>query len=109
MQHTKESVGFIGPGTMGHGIAKNIVEKGYALSFYSRQHGETAKDLEIRGGVYRASPRAVAEHSKVVLMCVTGSKDVESIVYGADGLAAGFKPGSVLVDCSTSDPPLPWR
>ena len=46
MQHTKETVGFIGPGLMGRGIAKNIVEKGYDLSFYSRRHGETAKDLE---------------------------------------------------------------
>ena len=104
MQHTKETVGFIGPGMMGHGIAKNIVEKGYDLSFYSRQHGETAKDLESRGAVYRTSPREVAEHSTVVFMCVTGSKDVESIAYGIDGLAAGFKPGSVLVHCSTSDP-----
>ena len=104
MQHTKETVGFIGPGMMGHGIAKNLVEKGYALSFYSRSYGDTAKDLENRGAVYRTSPREVAEHATVVFMCVTGSKDVESIVYGVDGLAAGFKPGSVLVDCSTSDP-----
>jgi 3-hydroxyisobutyrate dehydrogenase-like beta-hydroxyacid dehydrogenase len=104
MQHTQETVGFIGPGMMGHGIAKNIVEKGYALSFYSRTYGDTAKDLESRGAVYRASACEVAGHATVVFLCVTGSKDVESIVYGVNGLAAGLQPGSVLVDCSTSDP-----
>lgn len=104
MQNIPEKVGFIGIGMMGHGIAKNIVEKGYALSFYSRTRNEAVHDLEQRGAVYLSEPCEVASHSSVVFMCVTGSKDVESVVFGSKGLASGLKPGSVLVDCSTSDP-----
>jgi 3-hydroxyisobutyrate dehydrogenase-like beta-hydroxyacid dehydrogenase len=104
MTTTTETVGFIGLGLMGHGMAKNLVDKGYALSIYARQANEATADLQQRGATLRASAAAVAEHASVVFLCVTGSKDVEAIVRGSQGLKAGLKPGSVVVDCSTSDP-----
>jgi 3-hydroxyisobutyrate dehydrogenase-like beta-hydroxyacid dehydrogenase len=60
--------------------------------------------LQQRGATLRASAAEVAQHASVVFLCVTGSKDVEAIVRGPQGLKAGLQPGSVLVDCSTSDP-----
>ena len=104
MTTSTETVGFIGLGLMGHGMAKNIVDKGYALSIYARQASEATADLQQRGATLRASAAAVAQHASVVFLCVTGSKDVEAIVRGPQGLKAGLKPGSVVVDCSTSDP-----
>jgi 3-hydroxyisobutyrate dehydrogenase-like beta-hydroxyacid dehydrogenase len=104
MTTTTETVGFIGLGLMGHGMAKNLVDKGYALSIYARQANEATADLQQRGATLRASAAAVAEHASVVFLCVTGSKDVEALVRGSQGLKAGLKPGSVVVDCSTSDP-----
>jgi 3-hydroxyisobutyrate dehydrogenase-like beta-hydroxyacid dehydrogenase len=100
----KETVGFIGLGLMGHGMAKNLVDKGYALSIYARKPSDATVDLQQRGAVLRDSPAAVAQHASVVFLCVTGSRDVEAIVRGSHGLKSALEHGSVVVDCSTSDP-----
>lgn len=100
----KEAVGFIGIGLMGHGMAKNLVDKGYALSIHARTPGAASADLQQRGAVLRASAAELARHATVVFLCVTGSRDVEAIVRGPQGLKAGLQAGSVVVDCSTSDP-----
>jgi 3-hydroxyisobutyrate dehydrogenase-like beta-hydroxyacid dehydrogenase len=62
------------------------------------------EDLVKRGAVEAASARAVAERSSIVLLRVTGSREVEAVIRGKDGLKAGLKPGSVIIDCSTADP-----
>ena len=97
-------IGFIGLGFMGHGIAKNIVDKGYGLTILGRVKREATDDLIGRGAVEAKTSRAVAEASDIVFICVTGSPQVEAIIRGQDGLKAGLKAGSVVVDCSTSDP-----
>ena len=99
-----ETVGFIGLGLMGHGMAKNLVDKGYALSIYARKPTEATADLQQRGATLRASVAEVAANASVVFLCVSGSKDVEAIVRGPQGLKTGLQAGSVVVDCSTSDP-----
>ena len=104
MTATTETVGFIGLGLMGHGMARNLVDKGYALSIFARKSSDATADLQQRGATLRASASGVAEHASVVFLCVTGSKDVEAIVRGPQGLKAGLQAGSVVVDCSTSDP-----
>jgi hypothetical protein len=101
---TAETVGFIGLGFMGHGMAKNIVEKGYALTVLGRANRKPVDDLAARGAIEVRSAREVAARSSVVFLCVTGSPQVEAIVRGPDGLKQGAKAGSIIVDCSTSDP-----
>ena len=100
----KESVGFIGLGLMGHGMAKNLVDKGYPLSIFARKPGAATADLQQRGAVLQASAAELARHATVVFLCVSGSRDVEAIIRGPQGLKAGLRAGSVVVDCSTSDP-----
>jgi 3-hydroxyisobutyrate dehydrogenase-like beta-hydroxyacid dehydrogenase len=99
-----ETIGFIGLGLMGHGIAKNIVEKGYALSVIAHRNRAPIEDLVSRGAVEVRSTREIAERSSIVFLCVTGSREVEALVRGPDGLKAHMKPGSVIVDTSTADP-----
>jgi 3-hydroxyisobutyrate dehydrogenase-like beta-hydroxyacid dehydrogenase len=99
-----ERIGFIGLGFMGHGMAKNIVEKGYPLTFLGRKNRKPAEDMLARGAREAGTSREVAEQSTIVFLCVTGSREVETIVRGPDGLMEGLKPGSLVVDCSTSDP-----
>jgi 3-hydroxyisobutyrate dehydrogenase-like beta-hydroxyacid dehydrogenase len=99
-----ETIGFIGLGLMGHGIARNIVEKGYALSVVAHRNRAPIEDLVSRGAVEVRSTREIAERSSIVFLCVTGSREVEALVRGPDGLKAHLKPGSVIVDTSTSDP-----
>src|ERR1700728_4258824 len=96
----KETVGFVGLGMMGHGIAKNIVEKGYPVTFLGRKNRVPADDMRGRGATEVKTAREVGERSTVVFLCVTGSPEVEGVVRGPDGLAAGLKQGSVIIDCS---------
>lgn len=100
---TKEKVGFVGLGLMGHGMAKNIVEKGWPLTVLGHRKRESVDDLKQRGASEVASPRALAEACDVVLLCVTGSPQVEAIVTGEGGLMSAGKP-LLIVDCSTSEP-----
>ncbi len=78
-------LGFIGLGMMGHGIAKNIVDKGYPLTFLGRSNRPPAEDLRSRGAVEAASSAEVASQSTIVFICVTGSPEVEAIVRGPWG------------------------
>ena len=99
-----ETIGFIGLGLMGHGMARNIVEKGYPLTVIAHRNRQPVEDLVGRGAVEAKSLRELAERSSIVFICVTGSREVEALIRGADGLKAHMKPGSVIVDCSTADP-----
>lgn len=99
-----ERIGFIGLGHMGHGMAKNIVEKGYPLTVLARKRREPVDDLKGRGAEEAETPEAVARASDIVFLCVTGSAQVEEIVRGPQGLVDGLAEGAVIVDCSTSDP-----
>ena len=99
-----ERIGFIGLGHMGRGMAKNIVEKGFPLTVLARSKREVVDDLVGRGAAEAETPAAVARTSTIVVLCVTGSPEVEAVVRGPSGLAKGLAPGSAVIDCSTSDP-----
>ena len=100
---SREKIGFIGLGLMGHGMAKNIVEKGWPLTVLAHRKRESVEDLKGRGAHEATSPRQLAETCDVVVLCVTGSPQVEAIIQGKDGLAAAGKP-LLIIDCSTSEP-----
>ena len=100
---SKTSVGFIGVGLMGHGMAKNIVEKGFPLTVLGHRNRQPVEDLVKRGAREAASARNLAEHCDVVVLCVTGSPQVEALVNGPQGLASADRP-ITIIDCSTSDP-----
>jgi 3-hydroxyisobutyrate dehydrogenase-like beta-hydroxyacid dehydrogenase len=99
----KERIGFVGLGNMGHGMAKNIVDKGWPLTVLGHRRREAVNDLKRRGANEAASALALAAESDMVVLCVTGSPQVEALIHGAKGLAAVDKP-LLIVDCSTSDP-----
>ncbi len=104
----KEKIGFIGVGLMGHGMAKNIVEKGWPLTVVGHRRREAVEDLKSRGAAEASSPRELASACDVVVLCVTGSPQVEALVHGDEGLAAAGKP-LLIIDCSTSEPAVTTR
>jgi 3-hydroxyisobutyrate dehydrogenase-like beta-hydroxyacid dehydrogenase len=104
MAKAAEKIGFIGLGLMGHGMAKNIVEKGYPLAVTAHRNRKPVEDLLGRGAQEASSAREVGARSTIVFLCVTGSREVEAVIRGKDGLKEGLRPGSVIVDCSTADP-----
>ncbi len=97
-------IGFIGVGLMGHGMAKNIVEKGYPLVVMGHRNRGPVDDLIARGASEAKTPRELAARCDIVHICVSASPQVESIIGGADGIIASGKKGLIVVDCSTSDP-----
>ena len=101
---TKPTIGFIGTGLMGHGMAKNIVEAGYPLVVMAHRKREAIDDLIQRGATEVASPKEMAETCEIIHLCVTGSPQVESNIRGPQGLLAGLQKNAVIIDCSTADP-----
>ena len=100
---TKDRVGFVGVGLMGHGMAKNIVEKGFPLTVIAHRNREPVEDLKQRGAKEVSSLRELAENSDIVVLCVTGSPQVEATLTGPEGLASAGKK-LIVCDCSTADP-----
>jgi len=103
-----EKIGFVGLGLMGHGMAKNLVEKGWPLAVLAHRNREPIEDLISRGAQEARTARELALRSEIVVLCVTGSPQVESVITGRDGLAAAGQP-LLIIDCSTSDPSVTMR
>lgn len=98
-------VGIIGVGLMGHGIARNVLLRGgFGLSFLDHPGNQPVDELLGLGAVACATPAEIAAACDVIIICVTGSPQVESIVTGENGLVQGLKAGTVVVDCSTALP-----
>ena len=97
-------IGFIGIGMMGHGIAKNLVTKGFALTIKANRNRSTLGDLLDAGAREVPSNAEVARVSDIVFICVTGSTQVEDIVYGQEGLLGAAREGLIVVDTSTAEP-----
>ncbi|MGA8032360.1 MAG: NAD(P)-dependent oxidoreductase [Casimicrobiaceae bacterium] len=101
---TRPRIGFAGIGLMGHGIAKNLLTKGYPLALKLHRNRAIAQDLFAAGATETASHAELARGSDIVILCVTGAPQVEEVVFGSEGLASGAKEGLVIVDTSTSEP-----
>ena len=97
-----QSIGFIGIGLMGHGMAKNLLKKGHPLSFLVHRNRSSIADLVQLGAKEAASPAAIMGASDIVILCVTGTPQVEANVYG--GLLENARKGQIVIDCSTSQP-----
>lgn len=99
------NVGIIGVGLMGHGIARNVLARGgFALNFLDHPGNQPVDEITGLGAKACATAADVTAASDVVILCVTGSPQVEAIVTGENGILSGLKAGTVIVDCSTALP-----
>jgi 3-hydroxyisobutyrate dehydrogenase len=103
-----DRVGFIGLGTMGAAMAANIVRAGFPLTVWNRTSGR-GQELADLGASFRETPAAVAADSDIVVICVSDTPDVEAILFGADGVTAGAREGTLVIDCSTIAPSGSWK
>lgn len=97
-------IGLIGVGLMGHGIASNLVKHGHTLSVLDHPGNQPLDTLKAAGVQALATSAAVAAAADIVILCVTGSPQVEAVVLGDHGVLQGLKPGTVVIDCSTAVP-----
>src|SRR6476660_4112037 len=79
-------IGFIGVGLMGHGMAKNLVEKGFDLTVLGHRNREPVEDLKRRGAKEAGSAAELAGAVDILFLCVTGTPQVEEVVLGANGI-----------------------
>ncbi len=101
---TAPRIGFIGTGLMGHGMAKNLVTKGFPLTVRAHRNRAPVEDLIAKGAREAKTTAEVVRASDIVILCVTGAPQVEEIVFGKDGIASAARQGLVVVDTSTSEP-----
>ena len=100
----QQHIGFIGAsGLMGHGIAKNLLAKGFRLTLTVHHNRERVADLLANGAQEARAPDALGD-CDVVILCVTGTPQVEECLLGENGLLPAAKAGMVIIDTSTSEP-----
>lgn len=104
----KEKIGFVGLGLMGVGMATNLAKKGWPLTVMAHRNRAGVEALLVLGAAEAKTAKDLAIASDIVVLCVTGSPQVEAVVAGPDGLLAAGKP-LMIIDCSTSNPAVTTR
>ncbi|SMH43354.1 3-hydroxyisobutyrate dehydrogenase [Mesorhizobium australicum] len=99
-----ERVGMIGVGLMGHGIAKNIALKGWGLRYLRHPGNQPTDDLDRAGAKGCDTAAELAGASDILVLCVTGTPQVEDVLLGSGRVLEALRPGMVVVDCSTANP-----
>lgn len=97
-------IGLVGVGLMGHGIALNIARKGHALTVLEHPGNQPLDELRALGVASAATVQDLARQVQVLILCVTGSPQVEAVLLGEQGALATLQPGTVVIDCSTAIP-----
>lgn len=95
-------IGFIGLGVMGCPMAEHLIEAGHEVHLHRVK--DVSQILVERGGVAEASAAAVARASEVVILMLPDTPDVETVLFGAEGVAAGLAPGKLVIDMSSISP-----
>ncbi|PHP66029.1 6-phosphogluconate dehydrogenase [Zhengella mangrovi] len=101
---SKPSIGFIGLGLMGSAMVQRLIDQGYDLTVLGNRDRSGVKAALARGAKEAGSARDLAAACDIVMLCVGTSAQVESRMYGDDGVIAGLKKGTVVVDFGTSLP-----
>ncbi|MFP3387756.1 NAD(P)-dependent oxidoreductase [Brevibacillus sp. SIMBA_040] len=98
-------IGFVGTGVMGKSMASHFLNAGYQVLVYTRTK-EKAEDLLARGAVWKERISDLAASSNVIITMVGYPSDVEEVYLGAEGIVSHAKPGTFLLDMTTSKPSL---
>ena len=98
-----DRVSVLGLGTMGGAMAANIARAGFPLTIWNRSPGRAGPILEL-GATEAQTPADAAAASDAVLMCVSDTPDVESVLFGDNGVHAGARDGLLVIDTSTISP-----
>ena len=101
-------VGFVGTGVMGASMARHVMRAGYAVRVYNRSRAK-AEPLLAEGAIWDDTVGSLAASSSVVITMVGYPADVEAVYFSPEGILASAKPGTYLVDMTTSSPELASR
>ena len=102
-------IGFVGVGMMGHGMARNLLSKGFPLAVRAHRNRKPLEDLVAAGAKEVATNADLARNADIVFLCVTGAPQVEEVIAGNDGIMTAAREGLIVVDTSTSEPAVTAR
>lgn len=104
----KATIGFVGTGVMGRSMAGHLLTAGHPVHVFTRTK-EKAEALLTKGATWQSSVTDLARVSDVIITMVGFPSDVEAVYLSADGLVQNARPGSLLIDMTTSSPDLAVR
>jgi len=103
----QKTLGFIGLGVMGFPMAGHLATKGYKVSVFNRTLKKSQDWIKEHNGTLCESLPELAESSEVIFLCVGNDDDVRNIINGDDGIINYLKPGTILIDHTTTSAELP--
>lgn len=98
-----ETIGFIGLGIMGDGMARNLIQAGHTVTVWNRTASKS-EPLGALGATVAGSPAEVAATCSIVMICVSDTPDVRAVLEGSDGVMDGLTKGTLVIDHSTISP-----
>ena len=101
-------IGFIGVGVMGNGMVKNLLRHGYEVSAYTRTRAKALEALDA-GAEWRESAADCVRDADAVITMVGFPPDVEEVYFGERGILANARPGTLVIDMTTTSPRLAQR
>lgn len=104
----QRTIGFIGTGLMGRGMARNLIRKGHRVRIFNRTRSK-AEEVARLGGELVGTPAAAAEGAEVIITMLSDPKAVLDVVEGEHGLLKTVQADAVLIDSSTISPPTTLR
>ena len=97
----RQKIGFIGVGLMGKPMARNLAKASADLIVHNRSSA-SVDELVSEGMTAGGSPSGTAQRADVIIMMLPDTPTVEKILFGVDGVLAGLKPGSIVIDMGTT-------
>ena len=107
METLIKEIGWIGTGVMGKSMCKHLLKAGYSLSIFNRTKSKT--DELISSGAKYASPQEIAQKCDAIFLMLGYPQDLEDVIFNKDGIIKYLRPGTCLIDHTTSSPKLAER
>src|SRR6266404_1417865 len=103
-----KAISYLGLGTMGSGMASNLLKAGYQLTVWNRS-AEKCKPFARKGARVADTPADAARDVDLVIYMLSNDQAVEEVVFGAKGILGGIKEGQIAMDMSTVLPAMSLR
>jgi 3-hydroxyisobutyrate dehydrogenase-like beta-hydroxyacid dehydrogenase len=103
-----KTISYLGLGTMGSGMASNLLKAGYKLTVWNRNVGK-CEPFAKKGARVAVTPADAVRDAELVMYSLSNDQAVEEVVFGAKGILNGIKPGQIAVDMSTVRPAMSLR
>jgi 3-hydroxyisobutyrate dehydrogenase-like beta-hydroxyacid dehydrogenase len=103
-----KTISYVGLGTMGGGMASNLLKAGYKLTVWNRT-GEKCEPFTRKGARVADTPADAVRDTELVMYSLSNDQAVEEVVFGAKGILSGIKEGQIAMDMSTVLPATSMR